>query len=65
MIIWVLFATKALPLTWPVLLALEVIVFLAEWKLLAFFLRLPLQRAALLSFASNATSALLGLLLPY
>jgi len=62
-IVWVLFANQV-PLTWPVLLGLEVLVFLAEWGLLALFLRLPSRRAAALSLAANAASALLGLLLP-
>ena len=60
-VVWALFATKALPLTWLVLVALEIVVFLAEWRLLAVLLRVSSRRAAGLSFACNATSALAGL----
>ena len=59
-ILWAIFWTKLVPLTWPVLLALEVMVFLAEWALLVRWLRLPIRRAALVSLAMNASSALLG-----
>jgi len=63
LILWTIFWTKLLPLTWPLLLALEVMVFLAEWALLARWLRLPARRAGLVSLAINAASALLGLVL--
>ena len=45
------------------LIALELAVVTAEALLLRFILRLPWHRAALISFAANATSYLLGALL--
>jgi len=53
---------QLMPLELPLVLALEVAVFVSEWWLLAYALRLRLARAARLSFAMNATSYLLGLL---
>ena len=63
LILWLLFRTRLLPLDWPVLTALEVAVFLAEWAMLARWLRLSARRAATVSFCMNAASALLGCLL--
>jgi len=65
LILWLIFRTHLLPLDWPVLTTLEVAVFLAEWAMLARWLRLSARRAALVSFAMNAASALLGCLLPF
>ena len=53
-----------MPITLPVVLTLELAVFLTEWFLLAYTLRLRIARACLLSFAINASSYLLGLMLP-
>jgi len=65
LILWIIFWTNLLPLDWPLLTVLEVAVFLAEWVMLARWLRLSARRAAAVSFAMNATSALLGCLLPF
>ena len=64
LILWFIFRTHLLPLDWPLLTALEVVVFLAEWAMLARWLRLPARRAAAVSLAMNAASAVLGCLLP-
>ena len=61
--LWVVFWTELLPLTWPLLLLLEVVVFLAEWWMLARLLRLSATRAGLVALAMNTSSALLGLML--
>lgn len=63
-ILWVVFCTKCLPLAWPLLLALEIVVWLAEAVLLAWWLRWPVRRAGGVSLALNAASVLLGLWLP-
>jgi len=47
----------------PLLITLEFAVFLTEWFLLAYALRLRMTQAGFLSFAMNATSCLLGLAL--
>ena len=65
LILWIIFCTNLVPLDWPVLTAFEVAVFLAEWAMLARWLRLSVRRAAAVSFAMNATSALLGCLLQF
>jgi hypothetical protein len=64
LVLWLAYLTDMTPLAWPALFGLEVAVFLAEWRLLAWRLQLPPARAALLSFAMNAASAMLGLWLP-
>jgi hypothetical protein len=61
--LWVVFWTKHVPLTWPLWLLLEAVVFLAEWGMLACLLRLSATRAGLVALAMNTTSALLGLML--
>ncbi|MCY2991126.1 MAG: hypothetical protein NTY19_25090 [Planctomycetota bacterium] len=61
--LWVVFCTKVLPLTWPLLLVLEAVVFLAEWGMLARLLRLSATRAGLVALTINTASALLGLML--
>ena len=62
--LWIISWKNLLPLDWPILIVFEVAVFLAEWVMLARWLRLSARRAAAVSFAMNATSALVGCLLP-
>ena len=61
--ILVVYYIQLMPLELPLVLTLEVAVFLIEWWLLAYSLRLRPARAACLSFSMNAASYLLGLLL--
>ena len=65
LVLWLIYRTNLLPLDWPLLTALEVAVFFAEWWLLARWLRLSARRAAAVSFAMNAASVFLGCLLPF
>ena len=58
-----IFYFRLMPIHLPLLLAIELAVFLTEGFLLAYALRLRLARAGFLSFAMNASSYLIGLLL--
>ena len=59
----VVFYFQLMPLELPLVLSLELAVFLTEWILLAYALRLRKRQAAVLSFSVNAASYLLGLLI--
>ena len=62
-VLLVVYYFQLMRLALPLIIALEVAVFLIEWWLLAYSLRLRPARAACLSFSMNAASYLLGLLL--
>lgn len=51
------------PLPLAVVLGLEGVVFVTEWVLLAYALRLPVWRAGMLSLAANLASYLYGVFL--
>ena len=60
-VLWVGFWGHEASPSWPVLLALEVAVVIAEGTLLRLWLRLPAGIAFMLSAVMNATSYLIGL----